>query len=150
MRVCFVLVFFFRVGLFFVSCYSFAIQSIPVPARFCFHLANAYEDPENGEVVVDLAEAHYLKLDNEEESDLPVWDTIGESGKKCSNLKYILLLVLVCTSFSFETSALYGPSYFCRRNMSMQGGCKYVEGGVQICRCRGGANMSMQGGWGCR
>lgn len=55
-----------------------AVQSIVVPARFCFHFANAYEDPENGEVVLDMVEASYLKLDNEVESEEPVWDTIGE------------------------------------------------------------------------
>lgn len=75
MRVCFACFFFFS------SCRRAllgAVQSIVVPARFCFHFANAYEDPENGEVVLDMVEASYLKLDNEVESEEPVWDTIGE------------------------------------------------------------------------
>ncbi|CAN0333039.1 unnamed protein product, partial [Hapterophycus canaliculatus] len=53
---------------------------IPIPAKFCFHFANAFEDPKKGEVVVDLVEASFLVLGNENE-EKPVWDDVGEKRR---------------------------------------------------------------------
>lgn len=53
------------------------MQSIPIPAKYCFHFANAFEDPTTSELVVDLVETTYLKLDNED-SDRPTWEDVGK------------------------------------------------------------------------
>lgn len=77
-----------------------AAQSIPVPAKFCFHFANAYEDNDSGEVVVDLAETSYLKLDSDKESAEPVWNDMGESGGReglsCVLSKSLAFCRLLC------------------------------------------------------
>lgn len=62
--------------------FSVHTQSIPIPSKFCFHFANAFEDSENGDVVVDLVQADFLMLDSDDDKNRPVWDSVGEKRRE--------------------------------------------------------------------
>eukprot|EP00752_Nemacystus_decipiens_P007508 g6709.t1 len=112
------------------------VKSITIPARFCFHLANAYEDPENGEVVVDMVEAAFLKLDSEEESDRPVWDTVDFNELPKNKLQRYRVEVTSQEGSLVSTSVLYdknvdfpsiNPKVSCNEHRYVWASCGALE-----------------------
>eukprot|EP00903_Cladosiphon_okamuranus_P006159 g6060.t1 len=115
------------------------IKSIPVPARFCFHFANAFEDPDSGEVVVDMVESKYLKLDNDEESDLPVWETTVWEDLPENKMQRYRVEVNSEEGSLVDVSVLYGkaidfptinPKVSCSEHRYIWANCGAVESDV--------------------
>ncbi|CAM9278896.1 unnamed protein product [Ectocarpus sp. 6 AP-2014] len=86
------------------------VKIVNVPAKFCFHFANAFEDPKNGELVVDVVEADFLYLDEEEEADVPVWDNIDWKKLPKNKLQRYRLDVSSKEGSLVSSSTLYGKN----------------------------------------
>ena len=52
------------------------VVTIDAPAHFIFHVANAFDDPETGDVVIDEIMAPTMQLGDEIQDDVPIWETV--------------------------------------------------------------------------
>ncbi|CAN0221448.1 unnamed protein product, partial [Ectocarpus fasciculatus] len=108
------------------------VKIINVPARFCFHFANAFEDPNNGELVVDVVEGSYLYLAKDAEADVPVWDNIDWKKLPKNKLQRYRLDVsskegsLVSSSNLYE-KAIEFPKVSCQEHRYVWAVCGSIE-----------------------
>ncbi|CAM9271037.1 unnamed protein product [Scytosiphon promiscuus] len=121
------------------------IKSIPIPAKFCFHFANAFEDAKNGEVVVDLVQADFLMLDSDDGGGKPVWESVDWSKLPKNKLQRCRLDVSSQEGSLVETSLLYGkncdfpsinPKVSCQEHRYVWASCGGVEG-EEACPAQG-------------
>ncbi|CAM9702553.1 unnamed protein product [Ascophyllum nodosum] len=108
-------------------------KTIDIPAGFCFHLANGFQDPNTGELVLDVVESEFLMLDGENGGDEPLWENVDfpEEVPKNKLQRYRMDLSSPAGAFSSK-AILYNqhldfPVVSCREHRYVWAACGRLE-----------------------